>query len=300
VPTTYENLIPKAVAAEVIQRVTDAQSALMALAQTVRMPTGVEAVPVISSAPVSGFVSPAYGGLKPGSAVDWTALTLTVGEIGVLVAVPDAYIADTTYDVWGSVKDEITKSFVGVFEKAALYGTNAPSDWPTGGLTAAAYADTVTGADPLAALDAAMSSLEQDGVTPTGILGGAALRAALRAQSVTILQPFTEAPASIYGVPIRFSTNWDDAVGLALVGGFNPGVVVGIREDMSWTLSEEGVITDATGTVILNALQSDSSILRAYWRLALQAVQPLGPAGSAVKTLALAKVGVARESRSKS
>jgi HK97 family phage major capsid protein len=128
VPTTYENLIPYGVAAEVVQQVADAQSALMQLAQTVRMPTGVEAVPVISSAPVSGFVSPAYGGLKPGSAVDWTALTLTAGEIGVLVAVPDAYISDTSYDVWGSVKDEITKSFVSVFEKAALYGTNAPAD----------------------------------------------------------------------------------------------------------------------------------------------------------------------------
>jgi hypothetical protein len=98
VPTTYENLIPRAVAAEVIQQVADAQSALMALAQTVRMPTGVEAVHLISSAPVSGFVSPAYRGLKPGSAVDWTAFTLTAGDIGVLVAVPDAYISDTSYD----------------------------------------------------------------------------------------------------------------------------------------------------------------------------------------------------------
>jgi hypothetical protein len=116
---------------------------------------------------------------------------------------------------------------------------------------------------------------------------------------IPILQPFSAAPAQVYGVPIAFSSNWDDSKGIALVGGFDPGVLVGIREDMIWTISEEGVITDATGKVILNALQSDSSIMRCYWRLALQAVKPLGPSGSAVKTLALAKVGAAA-ARSKS
>ena len=101
-PTNYPDLIPKEVAADVVSQVTDRQSALMALAHIVRMPSGVEAVPVVSSAPVSGFVSPAYGGLKPGSAVDWSAATLTAGEIGVLVAVPDAFIADSSFDIWGA------------------------------------------------------------------------------------------------------------------------------------------------------------------------------------------------------
>jgi hypothetical protein len=288
VPTTYENLIPRTVAAEVVKQVADTESALMQLAQIVQMPSGVETVPVVSSAPVSGFVSPAFGGLKPGSSVDWTALTLTAGEIGVLVAVPDAFVNDTTYDIWGSVRDEIIKSFVSVFEKAALYGTNAPADWPTGGLTAAAQVDSVTNADPLKALDAAMSKLESNGITPSGILGGAALRAALRAQMVVTLAPFSEAPPQVYGVPIRFSRNWDDTKGLALVGGYADGVIVGVREDLTWTMSEDGVITDTAGKVILNALQSDSSILRCYWRIALQAVKPLGPSGAAVKTLGVA------------
>jgi HK97 family phage major capsid protein len=176
---------------DVVSQVTDSQSALMQLAHIVRMPSGVEAVPVVSSAPVSGFVSPAYGGLKPGSAVEWAAAVLNAAEVGVVCAVPDAFLSDSSFDIWGSVKDEITKSFVTVFEKAALYGgASAPADWPTGGLTATAQADAVTNADPLKALDAAMSKLESNGITPDGVLGGAALRAALRAQTVTILQPF--------------------------------------------------------------------------------------------------------------
>jgi hypothetical protein len=35
-----------------------------------------------------------------------------------------------------------------------------------------------------------------------------------------------------------------------------PAWFIGVREDITFTLSEEGVITDATGKVILNALQS--------------------------------------------
>jgi HK97 family phage major capsid protein len=291
VPTDYPSLVPRDVAAEVVGSITDQQSAVMQLARTVPMPSGVETIPLVSSAPVSGFVSPVYGGLKPAGGLEWEAASLTAGEIGVLVAVPDAFISDTGFDVWGSVRGEITASFVSVFEQAALYGTNAPAEWPTGGLTAAAQADPASGADALAAIDAAMSLLEGNGITPDGILGGAALRAALRAQTVVTLQPFTEAPASIYGVPIRFSAHWDDSVGIALVGGWQAGVITGVRQDLTFTISEEGVITDSSGKVLLNALQSDSSIMRCYWRVALQALQPLGPEGTPVKTLALAKVG---------
>jgi hypothetical protein len=146
------------------------------------------------------------------------------------VPVPDAFIADTTFDVWGSVRDEVAASFVRVFDQAALYGTNAPADWHAGGLTAPAHADVAKGADELAALDAAMAALEANGVTVDGILGGAALRSALRTKVMTTLQPFTAEPPALWGVPITYSTFWNDTVGLALVGGWGD-VIAGVRED---------------------------------------------------------------------
>jgi HK97 family phage major capsid protein len=288
-PNSFDDLLPTGVAAEVVAGVADRASALMALCRKVRMPTRSEIVPVVSSAPIAGFVDAATG-LKPEGEVDWTPLTLTAGEIGVIVGLPDAFISDSQFPVWASVRDEIVAAFTKVFEQAALYGTNAPPAWPTGGITAAAYATSVSGTDALDALDKAMSALEQAGVVPTGILGGAALRAALRQQTVTILQPFDAAPASIYGVPIQFSTNWDDTKGLALVGGFDADVLVGIRQDLSWSITDTGVITDATGKVLVNAYQQDYTLLRCYWRLALQVAMPVGPAGTAVKPLALATI----------
>ena len=223
--------------------------------------------------------------------IDWAPVTLTASEIGVVVALPDDFVQDTTFAPWPSAREEIIRSFVKVFELAALYGRPADQPgWPAGGLTAPAAAAPALNSDALGALDAAMSLLEADGVTPTGILGGAALRAALRAQTVAVMQPFSAAPASIYGVPVAFSSHWDDSVGLALVGGFED-VLVGVRQDLSWLMTSVGVLSDSTGNVVVNAFTQDQTLLRCYWRLALQITQPLGPADAPVKTLALAAIG---------
>jgi HK97 family phage major capsid protein len=129
---------PRAVAQEIIGAISDEESGLMQLAHTVQMPSGIETVPVISAAPVAGFVNPAYGGLKPDGAVEWTSLPLEAGEIGTVVGVPNAYLDDTAYPVWESVRGEIARAFTRIFETGALYGTGAPTAWPTGGLTAQA------------------------------------------------------------------------------------------------------------------------------------------------------------------
>jgi hypothetical protein len=297
VPIDYPDLLPVAVAREVVQSVTEQESALMRLSRIIPMPSGVTTVPVIAAAPASGFVDPAYGGLKPAGDIVWAPEMLTAAEIGVVVPIPLAFIDDTTFDVEASAREEIARSFAGVFEKAALYGTAAPADWPTGGLTATAQADAVTGATALEAIDAALSDLEGKGITPDGILGGSALRAALRAEMVTTLQPFADAPPSLYGVPIVFDPYWNDASGLALVGGFS-SVLVGVREDLTYSRSEEAVITDATGKVTFNAWQQDSVIVRCYWRIALAEATPIGAAGTAVKPLALAKISVGTRSKS--
>jgi HK97 family phage major capsid protein len=293
----FSALLPPAVAAEVVASVAEDASALLKLARQVQMPTGTEIIPVVSGAPAAGWVDPVTG-LKPRGDVTWQPLTLTAAEVGVLVPLPDAFVSDAAFSPWASARVEIVKAFTSVIESAGLYGTNAPAGWPVGGVTAPAYADAVTGPDALAAIDAAMSKLETDGITPTGVLGAAALRAALRQQSVHILQPFSEAPASIFGVPIEFTSNWDDTKSVALIGGFE-NVIAGLRTDLTWSIADQAVITDAAGVVKVNAYQQDVSILRCFWRIALQVAEPLGPEGTPVKPLALAQAtGTAAARRS--
>ena len=66
-------------------------------------------------------------------------------------------------------------------------------------------------------------------------------------------------------------------------------VVVGIREDIRYDLSEDGVLTDGAGAVTVNAFQDDSTLMRAYMRVGIVVGTPLGADGNTVqKPLALA------------
>jgi hypothetical protein len=58
-PTNFPSLIPTNAAAEVVGSVTERQSAVMQLARVIRMPSGVEQIPLVTASPTSGFVSPA-------------------------------------------------------------------------------------------------------------------------------------------------------------------------------------------------------------------------------------------------
>jgi hypothetical protein len=53
-PTDFPDLIPHPVAEQVIQSVADSAPGVMQLATVVQMPSGVETMPVVSSAPASG------------------------------------------------------------------------------------------------------------------------------------------------------------------------------------------------------------------------------------------------------
>src|SRR5262245_25308380 len=131
-PTDYENLIPVGVAEDVVEALGDRESALMQVARVVQMPTNEERDAVVSATPAAAFVDP-FGGLKPASAVEWVPVTLEAGEIGCVVAVPQAFIDDSAFDVNASLRDELARAFARVFELAALYGTgNPPATWPAG------------------------------------------------------------------------------------------------------------------------------------------------------------------------
>ena len=59
--------------------------------------------------------------------------------------------------------------------------------------------------------------------------------------------------------------------------------IVGIRQDFSWKLFTEGVISDETGKVILNLMQQDSMAIRCVMRVGYQISNPataLNPNGT--------------------
>jgi len=271
----YENLIPRTMARDILTIVSQ-QSAALALGRRIVMPSGLLTIPIVSFLPAAGWVNPRYGGRKPATKVEWTAQNVQAEECACVLALPNAFIDDAGYPVWDQVRPLVAGAIAEAIDVAVLFGTAAPAAFPVGGIAALAGA-AATGADAITAIDAAAASVEASGAVPNGIAAstkiGTALRQAYRAAQALPDQ----APAQqIYGWPVTVVREWDASKGDALVGDWNY-LLVGIREDITFDMSEEAVIQDGTGAIIANAFQDDLTAMRCYIRLGVAIGQPIDP-----------------------
>jgi Phage capsid family len=194
-------LFPSAVANRIVESAIQ-ESVVLRLAQRVVMPAGVESVPVVSVAPQADFVG--VGEPKPIGRIKWSSEVLKGEEIACVLSIPEAYVSDTSgsWDVEGSVENEMAKAIGARFDQAALWGDRAPASYPTGGLVG--MAGSATGPDALTAISNAMGELEGEGIIPDGIAGGPSIGAALRAAYIEAGALPGESPANtIWGVPGR-------------------------------------------------------------------------------------------------
>jgi Phage capsid family len=274
--TDWSSLIPEAVARDVIAAA-EQESAVLELGNTIVMPAGVVSVPVVSVAPTAVFTG--VGARKPVSTIEWTAERLEPAEIALTLYIPDAYLDDAGFPVWESVRGEVAKAIGRTLDAAVLYGTNAPASYPAGGIAALAGAAT-TGTDALDAIDKAATVVEDTGLIPDGIASGSAIGSALRKayREVGALPSETPQP-NVYGMPVARTPAWDSAAGDALVGDWTK-LLVGIRQDISFDLSDSATLTDGAGNVVVSAFESDVTAMRAYMRVAVAIAQPVQPDGS--------------------
>jgi hypothetical protein len=263
VATEWAELIPTDVAREVIDAAAG-ESAVLALGNSVVMPSGVVSVPVVSVAPQAVFV----GVRKPASTIEWTAERLEPAEIALTLYIPDAYLDDAGFPVWESARAEIAKAIARTLDAAVLWGTNAPASYPSGGI-AALTGPATSGTDALDAIDKAAEVVEATGLVPDGIAAGTKIGSALRKAYREIATPPSTVPdETIYGMNVARSPAWDDAQGDALVGDWSK-LLVGIREDISFDLSDSATLTDGAGNVVVSAFESDVTAMRAYARIAV-------------------------------
>ena len=277
--TEWSSLIPEGVARDVIAAAQD-ESAVLALGNTILMPSGVMNVPVVSVAPSAVFVG--VGARKPSTLIEWTAETLQPEEIALTCYIPDAYISDSGFPVWESVRTEVAKAIGKTLDAAVLYGTSAPASYPAGGIAALAGTAQVgvPAGDALDAIDKAATAVESTGLMPDGIIAGAAIGSALRRAYRDIAAlPSTVPEATIYGMPVRRTPAWDTTKGDALVGDFSK-LLIGIREDISFDLSDSATLTDGAGNVVISAFEADVTAMRAYMRVAVAIAQRVQPDGS--------------------
>jgi Phage capsid family len=251
------------------------QSVVLALGNVQRMSAGQESLPVVSFLPVAGFTGVRYGGRKPATKIEWSAEAVVPREIACTFAIPRAWVDDAGFDVWGQARPLAADAIARVLDSAVLFGTGAPPEYPTDGLSGLPPPDVSVPGDALAAIDGGMALVEGSGLLPTGIASGTRIGTALRQEyrAVGALPGETPTP-TIYGLPVETTPAWETAEGDAITGDWTK-LLIGIRDDVTYDTSEDAVLQDPAGVIIANAFQENLVAMRVYMRVGVAVGTPI-------------------------
>ena len=282
-------LIPEDVSREIIQSVPQ-QSAIMQLARRLpNMSTDQRRMPVLSGL-VSAYFVTGDTGLKQTSEMAWGNKYINAEELAVIVPIPEAVLADTSYDIWGEIRPNIVEAFGKAFDEAVFFGTNAPSDWPDDLLTGATSAShTVTLGtgndifDDIMDVGGVISLPEEDGFAVNGHVAALSMRAKLRGlrDGDTGVPIFMRTPQAgtgyeLDGASMIFPTNGSmDATSALMFSGDWSQLVYSMRQDITYKLLDQAVLQDQAGNITYNLAQQDMVALRAVMRLGWQLPNPI-------------------------
>jgi HK97 family phage major capsid protein len=219
--------------------------------------------------------------------VDWKNVHLVAEELAVIVPIPEAYLDDAQVPIWDEVRPRIVEALGAKIDAAGLFGTDKPGSWPTDIYTSAVAAGNtvVTGTGDDFGQDVALlgEKIAQDGFSVNGFASRPGLKwklVGLRSQDgIPIYQSNLQdgtGPGNLYGYPISEVTNgsWDSTEAELIAGDWTKAII-GMRQDISWKMFDQGVISNAEGQVVLNLMQQDSVALRVTMRVAFATSNPV-------------------------
>lgn len=278
-------LVPEAVSNQMLTTIGET-SAVLALGTNIPLASNQVRFPVLSALPTAYFVN-GDTGLKQTTEAAWANKYLYVEEIATIVPIPEAVLDDANFDVFGAIRPLMETAVVRTLDAAVIFGTNAPTTWATeGNLVGKAVAAgnvVARGTNNAAAggfhqdiLDV-VSAVELDGNFPTGAIGNVTVRGALRKVRDTTGQQLA-LPADVPDIqyPGSLAGLWPTGLSAAelLVGDFTK-LVVGVRQDMTYKILDQGVITDGAGAIQFNLPQQDMLALRLVFRAGYAVANPL-------------------------
>lgn len=295
-PTRDARELPVEVGREVIQAAVQFSNVLQ-LAKVQPMPARQATMPVLTSYPTAVWLTGANQAakdkaVKQTTGVNWSQYVLRAEELAIQVPIPDSFVADTGIDLFNEIKPLLGEAFGVAIDNAALFDINNP--WTTSGgiyqqavaagntVTVGAATDPQTGQPQDLAQDIADVAilLEEDGYSLDGLAAGPGFNwrlTKLRSKQGDPIYapPAGNQPATIYGQPYHGVKNgtWDKTKATMIAGEWEYARV-GIRQDLTMQVFDQGVITDNTGAVIYNAISQDGKILRAVMRIAFLVAAP--------------------------
>lgn len=287
-----DSLIPNERSTEIIQTLPQA-SVIATRAKRVTMSKLKKTQPVLASLPEAYWV--AEGGLKQTTKSGWDDVTITAEELAVLVPIPDSVVEDADIDLWAALRPLISDAFGKKIDQAAIFGVDKPSTWGDAILTAATTAGNIveagTGKDFAADVAALGQKIAEEGFAVNGFASKAGLNWQLIGLRDTTGQPIYSPsiadgqPSKLYGYPLNEVTNgaWDVTKAELLAADWTK-FVYGVRQDMTFKIFDQGIISDKDGKVIYNAMQQDSRIMRVNMRVGFAVANPVTRIGTTGKS----------------
>jgi HK97 family phage major capsid protein len=282
-------LVPEPLATSIIEEL-PRSSAALTLMQRTTLSSKTQRIPVLDVLPISYWVS-GDTGMKQTTYQAWKNVVLVVEELATIVPIPQAYLDDADMPIWSQVQPRMVESAGALIDQAVLWGTNKPSTWGESVFLGAKKTLQVQKAGTAVDYALDVSTLAQRLVgTGYPVRGFAAMPGlswklvGLRsAQGVPIYEPDLQggdggAPGRLYGYPCSEIDNgsWNaTASGAELLMGDFSKAMIGVRQDISFKMFTEGVVSNDSGKVILNLMQQDAVAMRMVMRLAYATVNPV-------------------------
>jgi HK97 family phage major capsid protein len=280
--TAADVLIPEEEANQILQTLPQSSLALQ-VCRTQRMSTKTFTQPVLGSLPAAYWVN-GDTGLKQTTDVGWKPLSMTAEELATIVVIPDAVIDDSGFPLWAEIRPLLAEAIGLKLDQAVFSGIDKPATWPDGIIPAAIAAGNTNVADSTPEqggmandLIETMDDVEEDGYEITRFVAARQVRAQLRKSRDTSGQKLLDVSTeSVDGVPISYGGFgvFDPATALAIAGDFRLAIV-GVRQDITFKMLDQAVITDDTGKVIINLPQQDSQAMRVVARFGFVIANPL-------------------------
>lgn len=279
-------LIPTQYANQIIQNA-PATSSIFMHATPVPLSSRQRTQPVLSALPYAYWVN-GDTGLKQTTKQQWENLTITAEEMAAIVPIPEALINDSAIPLWPEIMPRLGAALGSLLDKAALFGVNKPASFPTGLVPGAIAAgnyvvhDTSGKSDLAAEVATLGKKLAGEGFAANAFCAEPGFNWQLVGLRDSTGRPIyvpslaESAPSTLYGYPFHEATNgaWDSSKATFLGADWSK-VVYGVRQDITYKLLDQAVITDDDGKVILNLAQQDSVALRVVFRVGFQIANPV-------------------------
>ncbi len=265
-----------------IQQDAPKQSVFMQLARKLpNMTSRQTRIPVLDMLPMAYWVS-GDTGFKQASQQAWDNIYLTAEELAVIVPIPEAVVADSSFDILGEVQPRIMEAIGQRVDSAVIFGVNRPASWRADIITTARQAgnNVAPGSTPnyydlIMGESGVIAKVEESGRMVTGALSAMGMRAKLRGMKGTDGHPIFKSDMqgstqyALDGAPMYFPQNgsFDQSIAQLIVGDFSQAVYA-IRQDITVKILDQGVIQNPeTKDIVYNLAQQDMIALRVVFRM---------------------------------